>query len=69
MSWFRTHVGGENSEVDINTDFVEYVEYRIVGDEAANRTDAVLHMSSGREFVVAPERWETIREELMRNDR
>ena len=60
MGWFRTHPGGENNEFDINTDCVEYVEYKIVGDEGGRRTDAVLYMTSGREFVIDPTSWQEI---------
>ena len=66
MGWFRTRAGGENHDLDINTDCVEYVRYeRLENDEGAHRTDAVLHMRDGQTFRINPAVWEAVRGSLV----
>ena len=67
MGWFHTHAGGENYDFEINTECVEYVEFRTF--EGEQRADAVLHMASGRKFTISRERWEALRADLMPNGR
>ena len=66
MGWFRTRAGGENHDLDINTDCVEYVRYEKTGDDNVGfRMDAVLYMRNGKAFRIDPVVWETVRGPLV----